>query len=472
MAELVSSGFWNLDDCSETEVAVSDGAGFSMTYRELHEAASNVADELSGLGTRQLGFIRCTGSPAWLAAYLGTLIAGHVPLLLPDTISDDLLTPLLSLYGPRWIWHEPAASAKNTDFRQLKNTTVTAFRQYPDPLRADLHPELGCLLSTSGSTGSPKLVRLSYGALDANARSIARYLGLSPGERALTTLPTSYSYGLSVVNSHISAGAALVCRTVSPISRDFVETIKRERVTSLAGVPSWYQMLLRTGFDKADTPSVRTLTQAGGRLDERIKRSVLAMAERKRIRFYVMYGQTEATARISYVPPEALSDHMDSIGIPIPGGQITLDPGSSEIIYHGPNVMMGYADSAEDLSKPDECCGVLRTGDVGSVDETGYFRVTGRIKRVVKLSGSRFGLDEIEVVLTRLLAAQVAVAGRDERLGVYIEGTDLGLVHAAKSHLADTYGIHPSLFKVDLLDTLPLLPTGKKDYGALLERLG
>lgn len=472
MADSAMPGFWTLSDCRDADVACTDGAGFAMTYGELRASVGAVATELRCSGTRQLGFIKCSSSPEWLTAYLGALDAGHVPLLLPEDTPDALLEPLCQTYEPNWVWQVPASGFSRVDAAQVTALSLAGFQELPRSGKANLHPTLGCLLSTSGSTGSPKLVRLSYAALDSNARSIATYLELNPGERALTTMPTSYSYGLSVVNSHLSVGAALVCRTVSPMTRDFVETIRRESVTSLAGVPSWYQMLLRTGFDKADTPTVRTLTQAGGRLDDRTKRAVLAMSARKGIRFFVMYGQTEATARISYVPPEALADHLDSIGIPIPGGEITLDPANSEIIYHGPNVMMGYAESAHDLAKPDECGGELHTGDIGAVDEAGFFRVTGRLKRFVKLSGNRFGLDELEVALAHLLEAPVAVTGRDERLGVFIEGTHTALGDAAKSFLAQTYGLHHSLFRIELLPTIPLLPTGKKDYGDLLERLG
>ncbi|MEI7717893.1 MAG: AMP-binding protein, partial [Mycobacterium sp.] len=428
MAETGTDGFWALRSGDESHLACTDGAGFTLTYGELREAVRMITGELRTMGSRQLGFIECAASPEWLICYLATLAAGHVPLLIPEGLIEALLGPLLQTYRPQWIWRSPSRQEPRSGADSVIDHAVAGFQVRADGFTPDLHPELGCLLSTSGSTGSPKLVRISYQALDVNARSIADYLGLGTNERALTTLPTSYSYGLSVVNSHLRAGATLVLRSVSPISREFVDVINSEGITSLAGVPSWYQMLLRTGFDKAETPSVHTLTQAGGRLDDRIKRAVLAMAGRKGIRFFVMYGQTEATARISYVPPETLAQHMDSIGIPIPGGKILLDPKTSEIIYQGPNVMMGYAESAGDLAMPDECHGILSTGDIGAVDDSGYFRITGRLKRVIKLSGNRFGLDEVEHNLVQLLDAPVAVTGRDEKLGVFIEGDKASLL--------------------------------------------
>lgn len=465
-------GFWSLEGQPESAIACTDGFGFSMTYGQLNQAVQEVTARLQEFGTRELGFIHCTNSPEWLVAYLAALNANHVPLLLPDDTADALAAPLLDIYGPRWSWRNRRADEARADSTRVTADALEAFESCARPRRPQLAAALGCLLSTSGSTGSPKLVRLSYDALDANARSIATYLNIGPEDRALTTLPTSYSYGLSVVNSHLAGGGTLVCRTVSPLTRDFLETVNREKVTSLAGVPSWYQMLLRAGFDKAETPSVRTMTQAGGRLDDRLKKAVLEMAQRKGIRFFVMYGQTEATARISYVPPEALPDHLDSIGIPIPGGRITLDPTTSEIIYHGTNVMMGYAERAEDLMKPDECHAQLRTGDIGAVDPSGFFRVTGRIKRFIKLSGNRVSLDELETALARLLPTTVAVTGRDERLGVFIENMDPALADEVRAFLTSAYGLHHSLFRIEQVADLPLLPTGKKDYGKLIERLG
>jgi acyl-CoA synthetase (AMP-forming)/AMP-acid ligase II len=442
-----------------------------LTYAALAAAVRAVGEVVSREGPRQLGFILCTNTPQWLVAYLCCLQQGHVPLLLPGDLAPGLLDSLLATYQPAWVWRQSPNVAAAAE-RVIEAQTLSCFMRFPSKSAVPLHPDLGLLLSTSGSTGSPKLVRLAHEALDANAKSICAYLGLTSSERALTTLPGSYSYGLSVINSHLEAGACLVLKNTSLFSRDFVQTVQDQQVTSLAGVPTWYQMLLRTGFDKVETPSVRTFTQAGGRLDERTKRAVLEMARQKSARFFVMYGQTEATARISYVPPESLPEHMDSIGIAIPGGRLSLDPSTLEIVYEGRNVMMGYADCAQDLARPDECHGLLRTGDIGEADADGFFRITGRLKRFIKLSGSRYGLDEIEAQLGAALTAPVAVVGRDERLGVWIECADADAVQQAKAWLQDSYQLHHSLFRVHLLDHLPLLPTGKKDYAALLAQLG
>lgn len=461
--------FWELQvDSPVTHIACTDGQGKSLTYKELNDWVTEVSAMLTTSGSRQLGFIFSTNSLEWLCVYLACLRTGHVPLLLPSDLEASLVEQLIKTYQPDWVWHPPGQYVQLVDKEQFVCLTLAAFSWRKPSVVAPLHPALGLLLSTSGSTGSPKLVRLSYNALSANAISIANYLGIQGQDRAMTTLPPNYSYGLSVINSHLAAGASIVMNNTSLMSHDFVRIVQEEKVTALAGVPTWYQMLLRIGFDKADVPNLRVLTQAGGRLDERTKMAVLNFAEAKGLRFYVMYGQTEAAPRMSYVPPEALSDKLNSIGIPIPGGSLKLDSETSELIYSGPNVMMGYAESQGDLGKDDELNGMLCTGDIGTMDDEGFFFITGRIKRFVKLSGNRYSLDEIEEQLTLLTKSNVAVAGRDERLGIWIEGDNQGKQVLVKAFLQEKYGLHHTLFRIHLVPALPLLLTGKNNYAALV----
>lgn len=473
MKEAFIPDFWSLQvSAPDIQVACTDGQGISLTYTELNDHVDAISSKLMEKGPRQLGFIFSTNSLEWLCVYLACLRAGHVPLLLPSDLEASLANQLMATYQPDWVWRPIDAQSHSANREVSTSLILAAFSWLKPTVSALLHPDLGLLLSTSGSTGSPKLVRLSYLAISTNANSIAEYLDIKADDKAMTTLPPNYSYGLSVVNSYLSAGASLVMCNVSVMSRDFLKTVQHENVTSLAGVPSWYQMLLRTGFDKAETPSLRVLTQAGGRLDERTKRAVLNFSEAKGLRFYVMYGQTEAAPRISYVPFDVLHEKLNSIGIPIPGGSLHLDDDTSELIYIGPNVMMGYAESQSDLSKGDELSGVLHTGDIGSVDEDGYFYITGRIKRFVKLSGNRYGLDEIEVQLTSLTHTNVAVAGRDERLGIWIESPGQDLMNLVKNFLQEKFGLHHTLFRIHMVPNLPLLPSGKKDYSTLIVQLG
>lgn len=464
--------FWSQQALSGPALAVVDERGQSLSRAELGQLVTQAALALGQLGPRQLGFLPMRNNLDSLVAYLAALRVGHVPLLLPADLQPDLLAALKAQYQPDWV-----ASAHGQGLR-LDGTALRLHTHASavHSVTARLHPDLALLLSTSGSTGSPRLVRLSQRALQANAEAIAQYLGIGPGERALTMLPPNYSYGLSVINSHLHGGGALVLRDISVLNPAFVQVLRDEAITSLCGVPYIYQMLQRTGFDRLELPALRTLTQAGGRLDERLARFFAELAARKGWRFFIMYGQTEATARISYLPPERLADKPGAIGKAIPGGQLALDPDSGELIYTGPNVMMGYAERREDLAKGDELHGVLRTGDLARQDAEGFFYLTGRLKRFVKLAGNRYSLDELETGLQAALALPVAAGGRDERLVLWLqtqvhadEAAATALIARTRHWLQQHCGLHHSLLRIRCVPQLPQLPNGKPDYQRLLE---
>jgi len=456
--------FWN--DRLRTlgsSIALIDENEAIVLYADLDARVEEATQFLSRKGPRQVGLLFMGNTLPCIVAYLACLRAGHVPVLLPDTLPSDLVSQLLYNYQPDWVIRadQQGVVLPGSGLRYLEHIQTNCVSL------AQLAPELGLLLSTSGTTGSPKLVRLSYQALQANAESITEYLCLSQSERALTMLPPSYSYGLSIINSHLNAGACLVLRNVSVLSPDFAKVILDQEVTSLSGVPYIYQMLHRTGFQKQSFPSIRSLTQAGGRMDDRLINVFAQLAVEKGWKFYVMYGQTEAAPRISFVPPARLLDKVGSIGIAIPGGKLYVDPLDEELVYEGLNVMLGYAESRADLSRTDELKGVLRTGDLARVDADGYFYVTGRKKRFVKLAGNRVGLDEVERKLQSVLHVPASVGGRDERMVIWLEGANDHLAEAAKLLLAEQYGLHHSMLRIRVVEELPVLQSGKKDYVAL-----
>jgi long-chain acyl-CoA synthetase len=454
--------FWHFGGADPRDVAVVGPAGEALTYSELDARIGEAAQALRRLGPRQLGFLVFRNDLPDLVAYLACLRAGHVPLLLARDAKPSHVEHLRTLYQPHWLM------AGDPALGPLLSPGTLALQELRPREPAALDPQLALLLGTSGTTGSPKLVRLSAGALQANAQSIREYLALGPGERALTVLPPHYSYGLSVIHSHLAAGATLVLRDTSVLSPDFLRAARDYDVTSLSGVPYTYQMLHRTGFQQQVLPALRSLTQAGGRLDERLTRSFADWAAQRGLRFWVMYGQTEATARISYVPPEQLQAKVGSIGMPIPGGRLEVDE-DGELVYHGANVMMGYAQERADLARGDDLGGVLRTGDLGCRDGDGFFHITGRRKRFLKLAGNRVSLDEVESFLERELQRPVAVAGADDRLAVFVEAPTEAALEPVRGLLAGEYGLHHSMVRAARLDRLPLHTGGKKDYSALAQ---
>ncbi|HWS33964.1 MAG TPA: AMP-binding protein [Actinoplanes sp.] len=316
----------------------------------------------------------------------------------------------------------------------------------------EVHPDLALLLTTSGSTGDPKLVRLSRDAVLANAEQVADSLGITGDDVAITTLPLFYSYGLSVLHSHLLRGATVVLERTGIMQKDFWTAVNEHRVTSMAFVPSQYEMLRRLRFDPARYPSVRTLTQAGGRLRTELVTEFAAKTDR----FFVMYGQTEAAPRMACLPFDRLTEKLGSAGVAMPGGTFTIEDG--EVVYRGPNVMMGYAETAADLIRGDDQGGVLRTGDLGRLDEDGFLFITGRLKRIAKVFGVRINLDDVEREFP------VAAVAGDDKLHVFTREAD---TRALRTKISEWLGTHFTGVDVRTIEAVPLLPNGKTDYRAL-----
>lgn len=320
-------------------------ADTGLGYRELADRVATVAGELGS--HRGLVLLRTRNDVSTLVHYLGALAAGHV--VLPVNDGGDH-TAIVRTYRPDMIIDGDGIHRLRTD---------SAHR---------LHPDLALLMSTSGSTGSPKLVRLSYSNLISNARAIAEYLEITDSDRAATTLPMSYCYGLSVIHSHLLRGATLILTEHSVLDPGFWALFRRHRGTTFAGVPHTFDLLDRIGFDAMDLPHLRYLTQAGGRLDPATVRRFARLGRERGWQFLVMYGATEATARMAYLPPDLAEHRPEAIGRAIPGGAFGIEPvdgftDAGELVYRGPNVMMGYAHRPEDLALGSEV-DVLRTGDI------------------------------------------------------------------------------------------------------------
>ncbi|NBK25753.1 MAG: AMP-dependent synthetase, partial [Spirochaetia bacterium] len=389
----------------EEQQAIVEHDGTSVSYSELSSASDFLA---SMIGRRTLTFILCTNTIASVLGYVGFLRNDIVPVLVDSELDPELLKKLIRTYEPAYIWSPKAR------LQDLSDPVVQSYGEYSlvrtgYPDEVSLHPNLGLLLTTSGSTGSPKLVRQSYRNIEANTNSIIEYLGIVPSDRPITTLPMSYTYGLSIINSHLAAGATILMTEHTLMQKEFWSFLKEQEATTFGGVPYTYQMLDRLRFFNMDIPSIRYLTQAGGKLSYDLSHKMAAKAREKGIDFIVMYGQTEATARMSYLPADRALDKCGSMGIPIPGGEFWLQDEQGnriedaevvgELVYRGDNVTLGYAECKADLALADERRGVLVTGDMAKRDSDGFYYIVGRKKRFVKIFGSRVNLDETERLL-------------------------------------------------------------------------
>jgi acyl-coenzyme A synthetase/AMP-(fatty) acid ligase len=438
---------------ADESVALVDGeAGVTWTRARLARAVAQTAQMLRS-DRKELVFCAVDRDVGSVVGYLAAVAAGHAVALTDPNVHEELAAALLERYQPRFLIGANGAEV-----------SVTARAAPGDAPPID--PELTVLLSTSGTTGSPRLVRLARRNLEANAASIVEYLEIDAGERAIASLPIHYSYGLSVLNSHLAAGASIVLTRESVIRPGFWEQAAAHGVTSFAGVPYTYAMLERTGLLRTRAPeTLRTLTQAGGRLAPEAIVALHDLMTARAGRLVVMYGQTEATARIAYVPPESLPAKAGTIGIPIPGGELRVDDG--ELVYRGPNVMLGYAEDRADLARGDDLGGELRTGDLGRQDEDGFFVVTGRSARIAKVFGLRVNLDEVEAAARRFGAVAAVDAGDAVRLFVEDAAVD---PRAVRSHLAELMHVNSRAFDVHGIERLPTRGSGKIDYAALSDR--
>jgi acyl-CoA synthetase (AMP-forming)/AMP-acid ligase II len=461
------SPFAFLDAPTDAPILVDAGVGRIWTQDELAGVVQSTAETLA-TGRRELIFCLCRVDLASVIGYLSAIRAGHAVAMLDARVPGELTDALIDLYAPAFV------------LRPTGDETP-AVQRGPEASAAAPEPaeELAVLLSTSGTTGSPKLARLSHRNIVTHADSIVEYLEIDEQERAIQSLPIHFSYGLSVLNTHLAAGGSVILPTEPIMRPEFWAEAARWGATSFAGVPYSYSILQRTGLLRDAMPdTMHTLTQSGGRLAPETIIELHEMMSARGGRLFVMYGQTESTARMSYVPPNALPEKANTVGIAIPGTSLSIRVGDEEttdpdvegeVIHRGPNVMLGYAEQREELSRGDDLGGVLRTGDLGVLDMDGFLRLTGRTKRIAKVFGLRVNLDEIEAAAGA--HGPVAVVDGGDQIVLWRVSDGEVPAEELRLELAGRFGLKSRAFAVRDVDDLPLNSRGKVDYNALVKRL-
>ncbi len=455
------------------QTALVDESGETFTYAELEAVGQLFAAKIP---KRSLVLSLCQNSPASIMGYCGFLRARMVQLLLNDNIDPDFLITIQNLYAPEYAfvpaqWHdvvggEIVEEALGYRLINLKRSVVN-----------ELHPDLALLLATSGSTGNPKMVRISVRNVRANTQSIMDYLPMDASDRAITTMPMAYSYGLSIINSHLSKGASIVTTTSSIMNKGFWDLMQSQAITTFGGVPYLYEMLKKLRFERIPLPKLRYITQAGGKMTPKLAQEFSEICRNKRVQFYIMYGQTEATARMAYHPVSELGAKFDSIGKAIPGGRFWIaDAKGSEIsepfqegelCYEGENVSMGYAESGLDLKAEDQNQGRLLTGDIACRDEDGDFFIVGRKRDFVKVFGLRINVSDIESLL-KAEQIECACVGRDDALWVFY--TDKARLKDMELTLTQKTRIPKNGFRFVSIDEIPRSSAGKPLYSELTSR--
>jgi acyl-CoA synthetase (AMP-forming)/AMP-acid ligase II len=428
-------------------IAIITEDGDIWSYARLAEEARAIAKSIP---PAQLVVIEGDNCPATIAAYLAVLINGGLAYF-DDPRSGHALGPA---FGP----HIKIKCEGEVARIEVDNDGNSA---------TPINPDIVILFGTSGSTGARKLVKITDGNILSNTRSIIEYLGLTAEDRAITSLKPRHAFGLSVINAQLLSGGALLLTDRSVQDTLFWSFARANKVTILPGVPHIYEVLAkRTELD--NTPSLRLLIQAGGKLRPELVSAYARRGELSGWRFCVMYGQTEAAPRMAYLPPELAASAPDSIGIAIPGGTLSLEDETGrlidepevegELIYRGPNVMAGYAVERADLAYavPGER---LATGDIAKRREDGLFVIVGRISRFIKPLGYRIGLDDVEALLAESNIVAAAVAHGE---GLFIAREDGP--HIDATSVASALGLPASYVTLRMVQDLPRLASGKIDY--------
>lgn len=464
----------NLYRHPEETPAVIDSNGGQLTYGDLREFGG-VSEQL--YRPRSLVFILAENNVGGVAWIIGTLQAGVVPLILNAHTETTLLTTLYETYQPNYIVRPADLSVDAMGVADVRLKAEHYGYQLLETDNADcpMYNELSHLLPTSGSTGSPKLVRHKYENIESSARNISSFFELTPADRPLLVLPLYYTMGLSVVFSHLYAGSTILITDLNMTDRRFWTFMKEQEATSFTGVPYSYEILNLMRFFRMDLPKLTLLTQGGGKLPRELNLKFVEYCRDTGRRWIATYGQSEGTARMAWLPPELAEQKCGSIGRAVPNGELSLidangreitEPNcEGEMCYRGKNVTMGYAHSREDLRLGDERNGFLRTGDLAYRDEDGCYYIVGRMGRFLKLYGMRVGLDECEQMIRENLSVECACVGTDEKMIVYV--TDESIASAAKELLVERTKIVASAFEIRTVENLPKNAAGKVMYSQL-----
>lgn len=458
--------FLDIDKKKGNSLAAIDAEGRSITYAELVEFTNHF---FKNIKKRTLIFILSDNAIGSLAGYTAALNSKIVPLIISSRLDFSLLKNLIDVYQPEFLW------APMTSPLLSKIEGSDQFFKYGYLLKRinnagpELNDSLSLLLSTSGSTGSPKLVRHSYKNVSSNAKNVAEFFSLTEKDKPIAMLPLQYTMGLSLVTSHLYAGSTILLTNQSLTDKEFWSFIKQNRATSFTGVPFSFEILKKLRFFRMDLPDLELITQGGGKLNEQLFVEIAKYARENNKRFIATYGQTEGTARMSFLSAEYAETKIGSIGKPIPNGEfflrdengVQIDENgiAGELVYKGPNVTLGYANCIEDLSKGDENEGVLYTGDIARRDDEGFYYIIGRKTRFIKLYGVRYGLDEIQHLINNEFVISCHCTGNDNLLKVFI--TKSQEAHLVERYLIDKIGLFNKSFEVIVVDEIPRNEYGK-----------
>lgn len=463
--------FLNIDKKPANSIAAVDDKNYTVTYGELCIAAQ----EFGALSLRRgIVFVLCQNTIGALYAFYACIENRVVPLLLDGGMDMQLFLYLFTQYQPQYLCLPDEQVFQFPQFKQIYKKQgytflQTSYRYYL------IHEELSMLLTTSGTTGSPKLVRHTYNNIQHNAKNVADVFAYTEDDCGMASLPMQYTMGLSVICSHLYAGAKIALTDYSLTTPAFWDFFESQHITDFTGVPFSYEVLDKLRFFRTPHAGLRILAEGGGRLSDELFQKVADYAVKNKKQFYATFGTTETTARLAYLKPALAIKKIGSIGQAIPGGELFLldengeeikkNEASGELGYRGPNVTMGYAIKREDLILGDERHGMYLTGDMAGRDRDGCYYITGRKSRFLKLFGLRVSLDQCERLIQNEFKTECACTGDDKKMKIYVNcGINTDKVAA---FISKKTGIFYQSFEISVMENLPRTESGKIKYALL-----
>lgn len=463
--------FLGIDRIEKNKMAAIDDKGQQITYGELAACPAQLCDVIP---SRSVVFLMCTNTVGCLVAYISMIENGIVPVTLSGSMDTELFDVLYNIYRPQYICVQ-AEQAEKYGFNSIYEERGFVYLATKQPLYP-IHNKLQLLMTTSGSTGSPKLVRYKNGNLEANAKNVAKAWKWTSEERPICDLAMNYTMGLNVINTHLYVGATLLLVTHNITDRRYWDFIKKYKATNFTGVPFSYDLLWKIRFPKMDLTHLTTLSSGGGKMTETMFKTIAEYCQQNNKRFIASFGTTETSARLAMLEADKAAEKIGSIGKAIPEGQLILfdEKGNEiqeveaegELGYRGPNVTMGYAQCIEDLALDDVFCGLYRTGDIARRDRDGYYYIVGRLLRFLKMLGYRISLDQSENLIREKFNIDCACGGNDAKMMIYITSCSVNQ-DEIKRFISEKTGIHTSMFEIITVKEIPRNSSGKILYRQL-----
>lgn len=442
-------------------VAIADDKGNKITYKELAKKAEGLAQYLE---ERSLVFCLCDHQMETMEFIYEILYLNRVPLLLEADMNKEILDCLVRDYQPQYIYCKKSSDTGREYVHkvEMENHVLlrTDFERYP------IHSDVALLLSTSGTTGSKKLVKISYDNMIDNAEYGCAHLKMQSGQKGLSPLPVNYAYGISFCIWHWYCGATLLVTENSVLGNEFQKFYAQEKVNNFAATPFTYQILQRLLFwDSEKVEYLNYAISAGAQMPESVQEYLVSEMKKK---FWNGYGQTECFGVLIAANFELGSTKFGSIGKPFQNAEVIVDSDSNEMLIISQSVCMGYAHNREQLDEGNVNQGILHTGDVIEIDGEGYIFLRGRLKRYVKILGKRVSLDDLERYLeNKYPSVDFACTGTDDRIFVFYTGVKNGLEKEIIMALDHDMNIPSRFISFQYLNKIPRNLSGKIAYAQL-----